>query len=131
MLTRRLALAWLGASPALLGNGAIAQARSEVLTAVRLALRVSDQNPDYLRAKLAFDAIVNPSLDNASASRMVDRLTAAANELAGTNVDDARKLASVRTAIYQPGAWNDHRPFAYDMRDPWAAISTTSSWPRT
>jgi len=73
---------------------------------------------DYLQAKLAFDAIVNPAIDNATTSRAIDRLTAAAREVAGANADDTLKLAAVRTVIYQPGAWNDNRPFAYDMRDP-------------
>lgn len=81
-------------------------------------VRAGMSETDYLQAKLAFDAIINPQVENATTSRIVDRLTAAARELAGASADDARKLAAVRTVIYLPGAWNDNRPFAYDMRDP-------------
>lgn len=90
-----------------------AQTRS-VVSALRSALGLSD----YRQAKLAFDAIINPTIDSGAASRAIEHLAAAARELAGTNADDARKLASVRTVIYQAGAWNDNRAFAYDMRDP-------------
>lgn len=111
-----LALATSGFIGALTG-GSHAQERRGA-AAVRVQLNVADARLDFLQAKLAFDAIIQPSIDNAAASRAVDRLTAAARERAGDGADDARKLAAVRTVIYQPGAWNDDRPFAYDMRDP-------------
>ncbi len=46
-------------------------------------------------------------------------MVAAAQALAGAGADDVRKLAAVRTVIYQPGSWNDQRPFAYDLADPY------------
>jgi regulator of sirC expression with transglutaminase-like and TPR domain len=46
-------------------------------------------------------------------------MAAVASEMAGPGADDARKLAAVRTFIYRAGAWNDNRPFAYDLADPY------------
>jgi regulator of sirC expression with transglutaminase-like and TPR domain len=98
---------------------AFPQSPSDALAVVRTALNVPDANLDYLQAKLAFDAFIRPSVANdAEVPRTLDRLTAAARELAGTNAVDTRKLAAIRTVIYQRGVWNDDRPFAYDMRDP-------------
>lgn len=111
-INRRLLLAALAGTLAP-AHVALAQS-SNVAARVRAGL----SETDYLQAKLAFDAIVDPQIDNATASRAVDRLTAAARDLAGAGADDTRKLAAVRTAIYQSGTWNDNRPFAYDMRDP-------------
>ncbi|MCL4716752.1 MAG: hypothetical protein KJZ75_17720 [Hyphomonadaceae bacterium] len=72
----------------------------------------------YLQTKLAFDSVISPSANGATASRVIDGMVVAARALAGSNADDTRKLAAVRTVIYEAGAWNDNRPFAYDMRDP-------------
>jgi regulator of sirC expression with transglutaminase-like and TPR domain len=111
-LNRRLLLATLA--------GALVPAQISVAQTNTLIdrLRAILATTDYLQAKLAIDAIINPQIDSAATSHAVDRITTAARELAGSNADDARKLASIRTAIYHPGAWNDNRPFAYDMRDP-------------
>lgn len=115
ILSRRHALLFVGAASALLANNAFAQTGANPAARIRELLASSS---DFSSAKLAFDSLVNPSLDGAPVSRVVDRLSEHARELAGANADDTHKLAAVRTVIYQPGAWNDNRPFAYDMRDP-------------
>lgn len=111
-----LAFAASGLASALVGTSHAQD--GGVVAALHQQLNAADTRLDYLQAKLAFDAIISSSIDNGATSRMVNRMTAAAAELAGAGTDDARKLAAVRTVIYQSGAWNDNRPFAYDMRDP-------------
>ncbi len=75
--------------------------------------------PDYLRAKLAIDSAIDPSIDNAATERMIAGMVETARHLAGAGADEMRKLAAVRTLIYRAGPWNEQRPFAYDHADPY------------
>lgn len=113
---RALWLALTGGLACIFMPGASAAQTSGLLAVLQRELGNRDAN--YLQAKLAFDAMIDPGIDHVAAARAVDRLCTAARELAGASADDAAKLAAVRTVIYRPGAWNDDRPFAYDMRDP-------------
>ena len=85
---------------------------------VRDILSVPDDQLDYARAKLAFDRIVDPSINIDSTLAEIDRMARSATALAGPGASSARKLAALRTVIYQSGAWNGGRPFAYDHADP-------------
>lgn len=87
--------------------------------AIRELLAMPDAQLDYGMAKLALDRLVDSTLDQSAIATEVDRIAAAAGALAGSGADEVRKLAAVRTVIYQPGAWNDNRPFAYDHADPY------------
>lgn len=94
-------------------------------TTVLGVLKAADRRLDYLRAKLAFDKIVDTTFDLESITASINRLAAFADEMAGPGADDARKLAAVRTVIYRAGAWNDQRPFAYDQTDPYGQNLTS------
>jgi len=85
---------------------------------VRNVLSSPDEALDYGRAKLAFDQIIDPSLNVDATLAQVEQLAARASALAGANASPAAKLSALRRVIYQSGAWNDYRPFAYDLADP-------------
>ncbi|MDP8994038.1 MAG: transglutaminase-like domain-containing protein [Pseudomonadota bacterium] len=82
--------------------------------AVAAVLDRPDEALDYLEAKLAFDALVDPSLDGHRAREEVARLAEEGRRIAGAAPGEAGLLAALRTLIYRPGPWNGHRPFAYD-----------------
>jgi regulator of sirC expression with transglutaminase-like and TPR domain len=81
-------------------------------------LSAPDEQLDYARAKLAFDRIVDPSINVEATLAEIDRLARRANALAGANASPAARLAALRRVIYESGAWNGGRPFAYDHADP-------------
>jgi regulator of sirC expression with transglutaminase-like and TPR domain len=91
---------------------------ADTAAAVAAVLDRPDRGLDYFEAKLAFDAVVDPSLDADAARAEVARLTGEARRLAGPAADDAGRVAALRTILYQAGPWNGHRPFAYDPGDP-------------
>jgi regulator of sirC expression with transglutaminase-like and TPR domain len=98
--------------------GASAQPAGSPADIVREVLSAPDDRLDYGRAKLAFDRIVDPSVDADAALAEIDRLAARANALAGARASAAAKLAALRRIIYESGAWNGGRPFGYDHADP-------------
>lgn len=86
--------------------------------ALQAILARPDETLDYARAKLAIDRLVDPTLDIAGASAELDRLTIAAPTLSDPAEGPNVRLAGLRRLIYEPGPWNDQRPFAYDQDDP-------------
>jgi regulator of sirC expression with transglutaminase-like and TPR domain len=81
-------------------------------------LEQPDDRLDYLNAKIAFDALVDPDFDQDWVRAELDSLTASAWGLTRGDMRGAVRLGAVRSVIYDRGPWNDHRPFAYDMSDP-------------
>lgn len=102
----------LGATQSLLAQPALSPA-----VAVRAVLSAPDNQLNYNRAKLAFDRMTDPELDDASAAVELGQLAKAA-ELISADADDIAKLKAVRQVIYDAGAWNNGRPFTYDHADP-------------
>jgi regulator of sirC expression with transglutaminase-like and TPR domain len=74
---------------------------------------------DYLEAKLALDALVDPSMNEMRTLRAVEAMCARARVLSGDDADDSRKIGAARTLIYEAGPWNEAQPFAYDHSDPY------------
>lgn len=92
--------------------------RSDPVAVVRAVLDQPDEELDYARAKIAFDRLIDPTIDEASVLAELDRLSESARKLAGAAPNDSTRLNAVRRTIYESGPWNGWRPFAYDMSDP-------------
>jgi regulator of sirC expression with transglutaminase-like and TPR domain len=91
---------------------------ASLAAAVEAVLSVPEAEVDYAEAKLALDLLVDPLLDVDAARAELDRLTDAALRLAGQGAHPGMKLAALGRLIYEPGPWNEERPFAYDQADP-------------
>jgi regulator of sirC expression with transglutaminase-like and TPR domain len=98
--------------------GALAQSAPGPADMVRNVLSQPNDQLNYGRAKLAFDRIVDPSLNADAALDEMNRLAGSASTLAGPDASPAARLSALRRAIYESGDWNGHRPFAYDHADP-------------
>lgn len=85
---------------------------------VRAVLSAPDSELSYERAKLTFDRIIAPEMEDATVRAEIDQLASAATRIAagGSDVD---KLKAARQVIYEAGAWNANRPFVYDHDDPY------------
>jgi regulator of sirC expression with transglutaminase-like and TPR domain len=85
---------------------------------IEAILSLPDDQLDYGRAKLAFDRIIDPSINADAVSAEIARLARSASALAGAHAPPSARLAALRRTIYESGAWNGRRPFAYDHADP-------------
>lgn len=86
--------------------------------AVREVISASENELSYEKAKIAFDRIVAPDVDETSVTAQIDQLAAEARRIAAGGNDFA-KLEAVRQVIYDAGAWNGNNPFTYDLDDPY------------
>ena len=79
---------------------------------------------DTYQAKLVVDTAIAPNTDEQAVFAEVARLADAARaQLAGAGLTVATapewdRIGAVRTVLYEPGPWNEGRPFAYDHTDP-------------
>jgi len=90
----------------------------DIAAAARTILAVEDGALDHSRAKLALDALVDPSLDAAATTAALDRMADEAWRLAGPGAPEGARLGAVRRLLHDSGPWNGHRPFGYDHGDP-------------
>jgi regulator of sirC expression with transglutaminase-like and TPR domain len=92
--------------------------RTSPAAAVATILSAPDDQLDYGRAKIAFDRIVDPSINGHAVETQIDQLVAAARAKADPAAPYLVRLKAVREVIYEAGSWNDYRPFSYDLKDP-------------
>lgn len=91
---------------------------------VRSMLSRPEARLDYLDAATTFDRLASDNSNASVTTAMVARLVNAARQMAGPNPTDGYKLAAIRRAIYEVGAWNYGRAFSYDRADPFGQILT-------
>lgn len=89
---------------------------SHAAATIRALLSLPDARLDYARAKLTLDAIVDPAIDTGAVLAELEAMAGVAERIAGRAATTDRKVAAVRTLVYESGPWNDHRPFAYECR---------------
>jgi regulator of sirC expression with transglutaminase-like and TPR domain len=94
-----------------------AEPEPDIVRSVAAVLGAPEAELDYARAKVSLDALIDPEANAGWTFAELDRLTAAADALAGARASEQEKLRAVRTAIYESGAWNGFRPFGYDHSD--------------
>jgi len=85
---------------------------------VRSVLERPDAELDYACAKIVFDQFIDPSVNRPGVLAELNRLSDAVREMAGPNAGPDAKLGTLRRYLYDSGAWNDGKPFAYDQSDP-------------
>ncbi|MVA59345.1 transglutaminase family protein [Agrobacterium vitis] len=96
-------------------------AQSSQMGATAIQHQVEDlfePSRDLLDVKLAVDAMVDPSINTEAVKSMIDRMAAEVTAMAGKDADSATKLAALKRYLYESGAWNDNKPFQYDLDDP-------------
>jgi regulator of sirC expression with transglutaminase-like and TPR domain len=103
---------------------ATTQTRSTPAEAVRSTLSRPEARLDYLDAATNFDRLAGDHGNFSVTTAMISRLVDAARQMAGPNPTNGHKLAAIRRAIYEAGAWNYGRAFGYDRADPFGQILT-------
>ncbi len=90
---------------------------------IRSLLENDSAATDYANAKLAIDALVDPTIDRDAVLAEIDAMVATVRRMLDTipaaEADKSiEKLKALQAFVYRPGRWNDERPFQYNMNDP-------------
>lgn len=79
---------------------------------------------DFARAKISVDRYVDPTVDARTVLSSIEAIAGTAQRMIadrrreGLSTESMAKLDILRTVIYEPGYWNNGRPFEYDLTDP-------------
>ncbi|HJR73060.1 MAG TPA: transglutaminase family protein [Luteimonas sp.] len=85
---------------------------------VRKLLSIPEGEIDFAQAKIAIDHLIDPSIDSAATLRQIDTWAAKVEVRFPSGATQRRKLDLLISTLYEPGPWNDFRPFSYDLDDP-------------
>lgn len=88
------------------------------LAPIRALLGTPANNISLERAKLTIDHVVDPSIDNATVARQLDRWAQVVRERLPANPTIRDKVVTLLSTLYGKGAWNGDHPFSYDLNDP-------------
>ncbi len=88
------------------------------LQSLRLLLDVPDAEVDLAQAKIAIDRVIDPAIDAQATFRQIDDWVARTRARFPSGASNRAKLDLLLSSLYEPGPWNDHRPFGYDLDDP-------------
>jgi regulator of sirC expression with transglutaminase-like and TPR domain len=86
--------------------------------AVRDLLNRSPDQLDLAWAKLTVDEMIDPRIDAEEVLRKLDAMARQVRALPDFGTVGVGKLLGLKKYIYEPGAWNGHRAFEYDLEDP-------------
>lgn len=88
------------------------------LAPLRAQFQLPDEQIDYAAAKLVVDRLIDPNTDTATVRRELDRWEAAVRGNVPANPTARQVLDALLKTLYQPGHWNQGKPFSYDLSDP-------------
>jgi regulator of sirC expression with transglutaminase-like and TPR domain len=75
------------------------------------------------RTKLALDAMVDETVDVERTLRAVEAWSRVAEAEVPADASVRARVDGLLRVLYVAGAWNAHRPFAYDFDDPFARVA--------
>ncbi|TMN18406.1 hypothetical protein FF950_14835 [Pseudoxanthomonas sp. X-1] len=88
------------------------------LAELRAQFAQPDDQVDYATAKLVVDQIIDPATDVNAVRQELDHWEHAVRANVPAGADGRRTLDALLKTLYEPGPWNDGRPFRYDLHDP-------------
>src|SRR5688572_30083079 len=75
---------------------------------------------DLLEAKLAVDSRLDPRTDAEGVRRGVETWVEKVRARTPPDASTHARVEFLLSTLYVAGPWNDHRPFLYDLEDPFA-----------
>ncbi len=81
-------------------------------------VNVSEENIDIGLWALIIAKEYNAIFDIKKNLKKLDEMAAEINEMLAGRTKDLEKMLMIKTFLYEPGIWNNQRPFTYDLDDP-------------
>ena len=120
---------WLSSATAVAGDVSIALDTAPAIRAVAALLKTPDAMLDLADAKLLIDQRIDPTIDVLGTHGQLKDLAKRVEARFPAGANDAVKMELLLNSLYQPGPWNDYRPFSYDLDDPFGRVITNKLLP--
>ena len=95
-----------------------AEAHEANLHTIRAILQSSDQDIDLAKAKLTIDRMIDPAIDVRRTLAQLDVMADAIRARLPRKPFSREIVEALRVYLYEPGPWNESRPYRYDFDDP-------------
>jgi regulator of sirC expression with transglutaminase-like and TPR domain len=73
---------------------------------------------DFAKAKVAIDRMIDPKIDERATLKLLDAWADKVRARIPPGTSHVTQLMILGSTIYEPGPWNDNKPFSYDLDDP-------------
>lgn len=87
-------------------------------TVLQQLLKQPEGSIDLAKAKVTIDHMVDPKVDIQDTLRQLDEWAAKTRARFPAGASNKVKVGLLISTLYEPGPWNDYRPFGYDYSDP-------------
>ena len=81
-------------------------------------LNKPDTEIDLAKAKLTIDKLVDPSINSYVVMTEINKMVKIFKKDLNPNMMPFDKVLSLSAFLYEPGYWNNYKPFQYDLADP-------------
>jgi regulator of sirC expression with transglutaminase-like and TPR domain len=85
---------------------------------LRGILKQSEQEIDLAKTKLTIDKLIDPAIDVEANLQKIDAMVARIKAMPDFSNSSTAKMLAIKRYLYEPGEWNNHQPYQYDMDDP-------------
>lgn len=93
-------------------------ATGNILVSMQAILDLPDEKIDLAETKLMIDQNIDPQIDIKKYIASIDQMVFVIKKMLPPNASNIAKVETIKKYLYQSGAWNDHRPYHYDLEDP-------------
>jgi regulator of sirC expression with transglutaminase-like and TPR domain len=95
--------------------------RDPALRTVEALLATPEGQIDFAKAKVSIDHLIDPKVNEGATLLQLDAWATKIRARFPAKATRREKLDILLSSLYQPGPWNDYRPFSYDLDDPLGA----------
>ncbi len=85
---------------------------------IREILELPAQKIDLAKAKLIVDKQIDPAVDVDTDLQKIETMVARIKTMPGFGTSKTVNMQLLKRYIYEPGEWNNFRPYQYDLDDP-------------
>ncbi|MCC8361838.1 transglutaminase-like domain-containing protein [Lysobacter sp. A6] len=96
-------------------------AHADDLAPIRVHLEQREERIDYAAVKMTVDSLTDPATDHLSVNRQISHWERMVRANVSGDADEWNTFAALIKTLYEPGPWNDNKPFTYDLDDPMGA----------
>lgn len=90
----------------------------EIATLIALLATPNDKI-DLAKAKITIDRLIDPTINSEEVLNRIDALAQRIKYRFPIGATSQEKLELLVSSLATPGPWNDYKPFAYDLDDPY------------
>jgi regulator of sirC expression with transglutaminase-like and TPR domain len=95
-----------------------AYSKNNTLQVIDRLIASQDLDKGLLDIKLTIDKLIDDELDITATRSKIKAMVKDVESMISPEMTGWQKIDALRSYIYEPGEWNDHKPFSYDLDDP-------------